>query len=294
MNRAGAALFCLAAAAVPGPAESAAPAAATVELSTSRPAQGEPVFVTAAFVPPAEEVAVVWKGVEVPAWRDAKGRHRAVVGADLLDPPGPARLDIVARREGEEQRVSLDLVVVEKAYPVQSLLVPREYAEFDPVTLARIEEEKKRMERILARVSSARPLIVPFSPPIPGFAPAGFGSRRLVNGEPRNVHAGGDAAAPEGTPVLAAEGGTVVFAGEQFFSGKSVVIDHGGGVFTVYFHLRDIAVGEGVSVSRAERIGSVGATGRATGPHLHFGVRVPGGRVDPAFFFRGPQGGGGG
>jgi len=77
----------------------------------------------------------------------------------------------------------------------------------------------------------------------------------------------------------------VAFAGEQFFGGRSVVIDHGGGVFSLYYHLKENPVAEGQRVSRGERIGAVGATGRATGPHLHFGVRVPGGRVDPSLLF---------
>ena len=94
-------------------------------------------------------------------------------------------------------------------------------------------------------------------------------------------HSAVDIRLSAGTPVRAIADGKVAFAAEQFFGGRSVVIDHGGGVFSVYYHLKEVSVAEGREISRGDRVGSVGATGRATGPHLHFGVRVPGGRVDP-------------
>ena len=125
----------------------------------------------------------------------------------------------------------------------------------------------------------------PFLPPVEEYLPANFGARRVINGEPRMPHSGVDLRLPEGTPVRAVADGRVAFAGEQFFGGRSVVVDHGGGVFSVYYHLREFSVAEGGTVSRGDRVGSVGATGRATGPHLHFGVRVPGGRVDPTRLF---------
>jgi len=265
-------------------ASGAQAASVSVELSAWRPAQGEPVFVAAAFSPPAESVTVLWKGIAVPAWPDGGGRYRAVVGVDLLDPPGPARLEVVEEGAAAPRRVVLDLEVVERAYPVQAVRVPAEMAEFDQITLARIAEERGRIERLLARVSPPLGWSLPFAEPVAGSSLSGFGARRLVNGQPREVHAGADIPAPEGTPVAAAERGTVVFAGTQFFGGNSVVIDHGGGLFTVYYHLKEAVVAEGEPVARGQRIGSVGATGRATGPHLHFGVRAAGGRVDPAFF----------
>jgi murein DD-endopeptidase MepM/ murein hydrolase activator NlpD len=159
---------------------------------------------------------------------------------------------------------------------------------FDPPTLRRIREEAKALEERFARVT--RPVLwqVPFLPPVEEYRPENFGSRRVINGEPRMPHAGVDLRLPEGTPVRAIADGVVAFAGEQFFGGRSVVIDHGGGVFSLYYHMKENLVAEGRRVSRGERIGAVGATGRATGPHLHFGVRVPGGRVDPSLLFAFP------
>jgi murein DD-endopeptidase MepM/ murein hydrolase activator NlpD len=153
-------------------------------------------------------------------------------------------------------------------------------AEFDDATLRRIEMEAGELSRRFSRVTPPR-WRTPFLPPVKKYRPVNFGARRVINGDPRMPHSAVDIHLPEGTPVRAIADGKVAFAGEQFFGGRSVVIDHGGGVFSIYYHLKEYSLAEGQEISRGDRVGSVGATGRATGPHLHFGVRVPGGRVDP-------------
>jgi murein DD-endopeptidase MepM/ murein hydrolase activator NlpD len=157
-------------------------------------------------------------------------------------------------------------------------------AQFDDATLARIRRESERMEERFAAVT-APAWDLPFLPPVEDFRPAGFGARRMINGEPRAPHAGVDIHVPAGTPVRAIAAGTVAFAGQQFFGGNSVVLDHGGGVFSVYYHLQGYTVAEGQRVAKGEGIGAVGSSGRSTGPHLHFGVRAPGGRIDPSRLF---------
>ena len=112
-------------------------------------------------------------------------------------------------------------------------------------------------------------------------APTGFGARRVINGKPRAPHSGADYAAPKGTAVVAANTGRVALVGDFFFPGRLVVLDHGHAVYTLYFHLDTVAVGEGEVVDRGHIVGTVGATGRATGPHLHFGALVGGARIDP-------------
>ena len=109
-----------------------------------------------------------------------------------------------------------------------------------------------------------------------------FGSRRYFNDQPRSPHSGADYSALEGTPVYSAAPGRVVLADDLFFSGKSVFVDHGDGLISMYFHLSELMVDEGRQVDARERIGRVGMTGRTTGPHLHFGLRWKGARVDPA------------
>jgi murein DD-endopeptidase MepM/ murein hydrolase activator NlpD len=123
-----------------------------------------------------------------------------------------------------------------------------------------------------------------FLQPFTNFRPEGdgrFGHRRFINGEPRNPHSGADYSGARGKPVLATNSGRVVMIMDHFFSGNSVFIDHGLGVYSMYFHLHRVAVSEGQTVTKGEKIGTVGSSGRATGPHLHIGYRINGARVDP-------------
>src|SRR5262249_52417398 len=113
-------------------------------------------------------------------------------------------------------------------------------------------------------------------------APTGFGARRIINGKPRAPHGGADYSVALGTPVVAANAGRVALVGEYFFPGRLVAVDHGLGLHTLYFHLDTVAVSEGERVDRGQTLGTVGATGRATGPHLHFGAQLGGARIDPA------------
>jgi murein DD-endopeptidase MepM/ murein hydrolase activator NlpD len=108
-----------------------------------------------------------------------------------------------------------------------------------------------------------------------------FGYRRVINGAPRAPHTGVDLRAPMGTEVLAANSGRVALVGNFFFSGDSLVLDHGAGLYTTYFHLSEFKVREGAEVQKGEVIGLSGMTGRVTGPHLHWGARLNGARVDP-------------
>src|SRR5207249_12080773 len=110
----------------------------------------------------------------------------------------------------------------------------------------------------------------------------GFGARRIINGKPRAAHSGADYSAPRGTPVVAANAGRVALVGDYFFPGRLVALDHGLGLYTLYFHLDSVAVAEGDRVDRGQTLGTVGASGRATGPHLHFGAQLGGARIDPA------------
>ncbi|MGE5247275.1 MAG: M23 family metallopeptidase [Verrucomicrobiota bacterium] len=254
-------------------------------VSDSSPAQGEPVLVEVAASGPLDRVSVRWKGSEWPLREVAPGRYEALIGVDLLAPAGPEAL-VVETSSGESRtRGEKILAVSERRFAVQELSLPKSMAEFDAPTLRRIREEAKALEERFSRVT--RPVLwtLPFLPPVEEYRPANFGSRRVINGEARMPHAGVDLRLPEGTPVRAIADGVVAFAGEQYFGGRSVVIDHGGGVFSIYYHLKENPVVEGQHVSRGESIGAVGSTGRATGPHLHFGVRVPGGRVDPSLLF---------
>jgi Peptidase family M23 len=259
--------------------------ALSVSLSPPAPEQGDPVLVEVSSTEPVDNAVVVWQGTAWPLREVSPGRFEGLIGVDLLAPPHPATVGVEAFRGGEAIRIERTVMVRMRRFPVQELSLPRAMAEFDAPTLRRIREEAKGLADRFARVS--RPVLwrLPFLPPVEEFRPSNFGSRRIINGEPRMPHAGVDIHVPAGTPVRAIAAGRVAFAGDQFFGGRSVVIDHGGGVFSIYYHLMEYSVTEGQAVTRGERIGAVGSTGRATGPHLHFGVRVAGGRVDPSHLF---------
>lgn len=258
--------------------------AVSVSVDPREPFAGDPVLVRIVASPPPDNVAIGWKGRDVPAKDAGGGTYVALIGVDFMEKPGEAELAATAFRGGRATRSVVRIAVREKAFSVQKLTVPKRMARFDDATLERIRREAETLERRLAGISPPA-WDLPFLPPVEDFRPVGFGARRIINEEPRSPHAGVDVNVPEGTPVSAIAAGTVAFAGEQFFGGRSVALDHGAGVFSVYYHLGAYEVTEGQRVAKGQRIGAAGMSGRATGPHLHFGVRVPGGRIDPSGLF---------
>jgi murein DD-endopeptidase MepM/ murein hydrolase activator NlpD len=176
-------------------------------------------------------------------------------------------------------------VVAIGAYPytVQRVTLPDDrHVDLSPQDLARTERERERIDAVWTR-DTPRRFELPIAAPLERLSSQGsFGKRRIFNGQPRSPHTGEDYRAAAGTPVLAAAPGVVALAEEHFFGGQSVFIDHGDGLFSMYLHLSAILVEPDQQVRAGQRIGLVGSTGRASGPHLHFGVRWRGARVDPA------------
>ncbi|MEK7365620.1 MAG: M23 family metallopeptidase [Candidatus Deferrimicrobiota bacterium] len=262
------------------PALAATGGKVSIAVSTRTPVLGDPVVVEVAANGAVDNLVLRWKDAAWPMREAAPGRYEGLIGVDLDDPEGPAVVAAEGFLDGARFRAEAKLTISARKFAVQELTLPKGMAEFDKATLRRIAAEAAELSRRFSRVTPPR-WRTPFLPPVEEYRPTNFGSRRVINGDPRMPHSAVDIRLPGGTPVRAIADGRVAFAGEQFFGGRSVVIDHGGGVFSVYYHLQEFSVVEGKEIARGDRVGSVGASGRATGPHLHFGVRVPGGRVDP-------------
>jgi hypothetical protein len=204
----------------------------------------------------------------------------AVIGIPLSAPLG--MWQVIVR--GTNGRQVIEFPVGKKQYATQTLKVAPRQVNLSAADLARVNEEKIRIDHALSHWTEPPPESLRLSQPVPGRRSSSFGSRRIFNGEARNPHSGMDIAAPSGTPVLVPIAGTVVDTSEYFFNGNTVFVDHGRGLISMYCHLSAIDVKPGQRLAAGTRIGAVGMTGRATGPHLHWGLSLNRAWVDPELF----------
>ena len=204
----------------------------------------------------------------------------AVIGIPLSAPLGTRQVIV----RGAHGRQEIAFSVVDKHYVTQTLKVAPGQVNLSAADLARVNEEKARIEHVLSHWSEQPPESLRLPQPVPGPRSSSFGSRRIFNGESRNPHSGMDIAAPVGTAVHVPIAGTVVDTGEFFFNGNTVFVDHGRGLISMYCHLSAIDVKPGQRLAAGTRIGAVGMTGRATGPHLHWGLNLNRAWVDPELF----------
>lgn len=272
---------------VPGKAQDWLPCGDGVELrlSSRKPIQGGLVLVEVHSALPFAELKAEWFGQTLRFWRESNSEnaHRALLGVDLEQPAGVFPLTIDAELEsGERLGCSVLVSVQEGRFAVERLRVARRFVELSPRDLERAQREGQRLRGLFAKVNPERVWQGEFRLPLDRVEGAGnFGHRRVLNDQPRSPHSGEDFPAPAGTPVRAAQRGRVVLAEELFFAGNSVVLDHGLGLYTFYGHLELIAVEQGAMVEAGAFLGRLGATGRATGAHLHWGVRLNQARVNP-------------
>ena len=253
-----------------------------IVLSASRIAQGDSAWIVIR-TKDGTKPQVLWMGGPVYLVSDTEKRvWYGFFGVDLKTEPGVVSLNVELGPTGEKQQIKI--AIVKKDRGVRVLTLPREMVELDGKTLERVRRESGIMKEVLGAPPAAPLWWGPFTTPLEGEVVGVFGTRSIINGEPRSPHSGVDLRADAGTPVRSIHKGKVVLIADHFFSGKSVVIDHGGAIQSMYFHLEKTMVGEDEEVQKGQVIGLVGSTGRATGPHLHFGMRVNGARVDPLQF----------
>jgi murein DD-endopeptidase MepM/ murein hydrolase activator NlpD len=209
----------------------------------------------------------------------------AVVGLALALKPGTLQLRV---DDGVGSSRRLPIEVRDHRYAEQRLSVPPGKVDLSPEDLARFERERRHLAEVAATHSEVLPTRLRMELPVRGVRSSSFGLRRVFNNQPRNPHNGMDIAAPVGTPVVAPLGGRVIDTGDYFFNGQTVWIDHGSGLLSMLCHLSAIDVAGGALVESGQRVGAVGATGRVTGPHLHWSVSLNRAMVDPALFIDDP------
>lgn len=206
----------------------------------------------------------------------------ALIGVDLTVDAGAH--PVTVRAEGANGIVderTYTLEVEPKQFPTRELTVNPSFVDPPAEVIERIQREARQLAAIFPVASPERLWSGGFLRPVPGAATSAFGRRSVFNGQPRSPHSGADFRAAEGTPIRAPNEGVVVLAADLYFSGNVVILDHGWGLYSYFAHLSAIDVTEGDSVSQGDTVGKVGATGRVTGPHLHWTVRLNDARVDP-------------
>ncbi len=252
-------------------------------LATGLP-QANPVPGGIAIVPLAdgdEAPRVSFNGERAMVIRE-NGRWHAVVGLPLALAAGKQQLTLEGQPDASR---TLAFTVVPKEYAAQHItLKDKRMVEPGPKELERIERESRIIQRAFHAWSEIPDPPLIFDLPAHGRLSSPFGLRRFFNNQPRQPHSGLDIAAPAGTPIVAPAPGTVIETGNYFFNGKTVFLDHGQGLVTMYNHLSRISVKKGQRVERGRKIGEIGSTGRVTGPHLHWTVSLNNARVDPSLF----------
>ena len=239
------------------------------------------------IAPGAQAVEGVWLGRDVQFFRSAaRGVWIALAGVDVEAAVGPSELHITAHGEGKDLDLSRAIEIHAAHYRTGALTVSPKFVQPPPEALDEINAESKIKEKIFS-ASADKPLWSGnFHAPVASAATDSFGTRRMFNGKLASIHKGADFRAAAGTPVRASNSGVVVLARPLYYEGNCVIIDHGMGLFTLSMHFSRIDVHEGQHVKAGDRLGLSGATGRVTGPHLHWAVRWQGAYLDPVKLLR--------
>jgi murein DD-endopeptidase MepM/ murein hydrolase activator NlpD len=257
----------------------------TLRLSAPESSQGSLLLIEVKSAKPLAEVQGEWDGRSVPLWREAASQtqRKGLVGIDLEKAPGEYELKVTGQTaSGGKISCSARVTVRKGRFATEKLQVGKQFVEPSPEQIKRADEERQKLRDIFDHVTPERLWDGKFRIPLDGVTTgSNFGKRRILNGNPGSPHSGMDLPAAIATPVHAAQRGRVVLAEELFFAGNTVVVDHGLGIYTFYGHLSEIDAKVGDALETGAVLGKVGATGRVTGPHLHWGLTVEKARVNP-------------
>lgn len=283
-TRAGLAVLAIAAAAASVYAAGALPVA--VELKARRVAPGEPVRIQVDATEAVSRMEGTFLGRPVFMVRTSQGpqseRWSGWSMVALDQQPGLTAIEIRGRSAGGRPLVgTLAVTVAAREFPTEELSVASKYVEPPQAVQQRLDTEREKLTAVYGSRRDVVPPSTPFVRPVPGEPTSVFGTRRVFNGKPRDPHPGLDLRAATGTPVASGGSGRVGLAQDLYYAGKTVIVDHGGGLFTIYAHLSEFRVEEGQRVDAGQVVGLSGATGRVTGPHLHWGAKIGNRPFDP-------------
>jgi murein DD-endopeptidase MepM/ murein hydrolase activator NlpD len=261
----------------------AAPPAIKITHAARSLQPGELVVLTIVTPKPSTSIEVRALERVFPAYSVDESTWKALVGIDLEVKPGRYSVTVssVSKVAGEKARGTHTLVVTAKAFPTRQLTVDPAFVEPPPEAVERIQRDARDLDQVWKSSGQERLWQDGFVRPVPDDANSAFGTRSVFNGQPRSPHSGADFKSPSGRPIAAPSRGRVALARDLYFTGNTVILDHGLGLFSMFAHLSAINVKDGDVVTSGQIIGEVGATGRVTGPHLHWTVRLSGTRIDP-------------
>ena len=250
-----------------------------IYLSSDRISKGDLILIRIK-AEKGEKVRFKWRGKEISLIPDPDGTSwRGFLAADLNLKSGRYKALVTVSPLGYKKQ--LDIEVVDKDYGVRNLTLPEAMVTLDEETLKRVSKESDIINGLWRLPASAAVWSGSFLRPIDGEVVGTFGTGSIINNQPRSPHTGVDLKGEEGTPIKAVNDGNVILICDHFFTGKSIFLDHGTDIISMYFHLQEIDVKEGDMVRKGQIIGLVGSTGRVTGPHLHWGMRINGARINP-------------
>ena len=266
--------------------------ASGILLSTPKVKNGNPLLVqidTRKFSPPITVMGLIFQDRKSPVYRHPvnPAHHRfGLIGIPYRQAPGPAKLTLKWTNDAGEHAQKIPFEIMAGKYRTDVLKVDPGRVNPSKKNIKRSQKEARRVAQAYAGGSIARLWEGAFQLPMSSEITSSFGNRRLFNGQLKSYHNGVDFRAPVGTPVFATNSGVVKIADNLFYSGNVVIVDHGNLIFTIYAHLSKIEVTAGQQIEKGQQLGLTGSTGRVSGPHLHWGVKVNGAAVNPIQFIR--------